>query len=206
MLNKIKISKLINDDNLIDIYEILMIDCELLLSKLYQLLSISNASKSNESGDNAHESNDTVTKIVKKFMYCSNYVGIKEFKKLVLILVNKFGKVFYEDALKEFDDKDLISKCKGDNVDGLVDLYLKEICESYDIDLFGEKKEKKADDDDDNAEAGGEDDDGEGGTGEGVLESKKEAVAVSTEDETVKAKPVDAIDDLKKRFEALKRV
>ncbi|VEU22439.1 DEKNAAC103421 [Brettanomyces naardenensis] len=195
-LTKIRLSKLVNDDNTADTYEILMVDCELLLSKLNRLLAVRHDRKTGEieGGD------ELVLRLARKLMFASNYVNIKEFRKLVTLLVGKFGKPFYEEAIKVYPyggdsaDEDFAKKCKGGNVDELTEMYLREFCDTYKIDLYGEGKydeEEKEDEDGD----GGDD---EPGDGEKIAEKKVEKV---------KEAPIgNDIDDLKKRFEALKRL
>ncbi len=200
LLIKIRISKLVNDDNTADIYEILVVDCELMLSKLNRLLSVRHERKSAEieGGD------ETVNKLTRKMMFASNYVNVKEFRKLVTLLISKYGKLYYEEAIKTFGleemskaEEDFRKKCTEDSVDELTEMYLKEFCDTYKIDLYGEglykdenNEESKGDDHPDGGSDS--DDDGNGGNTE-----KKEERAGNKGDN---------MDDLKKRFEALKRI
>lgn len=198
LLVKIRISKLVNDDNTADIYEILEVDCELMLSKLNRLLSVSHDRKTGAitGGD------DTVNKLARKMMFTSNYIDIKEFKKLVNLLMAKYGKVYYDDAIKTYgyadsskSDHDFMEKCKQDDVDSLTEKYLKEFCDTYKIDLYGEgkyKEEQEEDEDDDE-----EDDDEDDGDEKEEEKSKDKAKPTA---------PSNSMDDLKKRFEALKRI
>ncbi|KAG7877783.1 hypothetical protein KL937_004653 [Ogataea polymorpha] len=137
MLTKVKIAKVVNDDKMIDLLEILVVDCEVLHSKLRQLLCKSD--------------DESIVKLVRELIYVSSYVNIKEYKKLVSLLAHKYGKEFYEYALNHPDNPDIIHKCNDTNVDSLVEKYLQEICDCYQIDLRNEKQgfstsdDKKAD-------------------------------------------------------------
>ncbi|GME75338.1 unnamed protein product [Ambrosiozyma monospora] len=83
-------------------------------------------------------------------------------------------------------------------MEDLVELYLKEICDGYEIDLYGEKAKAQAE----AAEKENDDDDKkDNGSGGG----SKLAVPAEVP-ETVVVKKSDDIDDLKKRFDALKRL
>ncbi|KAG7864619.1 hypothetical protein KL918_005357 [Ogataea parapolymorpha] len=133
MLTKVKIAKVVNDDKMIDLLEILVVDCEVLHSKLRQLLC-----KSDDEG---------IVKLVRELIYVSSYVNIKEYKKLVALLAHKYGKEFYENALNHPDNPDIIHKCNDNNVDSLVEKYLQEICDCYGIDLRNEKQGSSTSDD-----------------------------------------------------------
>lgn len=216
-LAKIRISKLVTDDNTADIYETLSVDSQLMLSKLGTLLSVRHDRKTGEvdGGD------DTVNELSRKMMFAGKYVNVKEYKKLVTLLANKYGKIYYEEAVNTYgevgkDEKDFAAKCREDNRDELVEAYLREFCDTYKIDLYGDGRY------DDDGEGGG----GGGGTKEAAepaetVEPAKEALAEPAEPAGVKAgtpaaatKPAttapqptkDSMDDLKKRFEALKRL
>ncbi|KAH3668548.1 hypothetical protein OGAPHI_002302 [Ogataea philodendri] len=161
-LARVKISKVIVDDNLVDLYEILVVDCEVLHSKIHQLQL--------SPGD------ENITKIVRKLMYVNSYVNIKEFKKLVTILAHKYGKDFYEDAINNPDDMNLVKKCQNDNVDQLVESYLKEICDCYKIDLYGETQKNNT-------------------------TATEDASPIRAQ----RSEPASELDDLKQRFDALKK-
>lgn len=199
LLIKIRISKLVNDDNTADIYEILVVDCELMLSKLNRLLSVRHDRKNEEiqGGD------ETVNKLARKMMFASNYVNIKEFKKLVTLLINKYGKLYYEGAVQNYGldetskaDEDFRKKCTEDNVDELTEMYLKEFCDTYKIDLYGEGLYRD--------ESDSSDDDSDGGIAE--KEDGNKSGNGNDKKEKDQSKKGDDMDDLKKRFEALKRI
>ncbi|QPG74820.1 hypothetical protein FOA43_002156 [Brettanomyces nanus] len=206
-MNKIRISKLVTDDNTADVYEILMVDCELLLSRLNRLLSIKHDRKTGEIEAGADE---TVIKLAKKMIFASSYISIKEFRKLATLLANKFGRPFYEQALIDDSEDDFVKKCKGENVDELTEMYLKEFCETYRIDLYGEGKyevekgEGEASTDastDASADAGAKTETG--------TEAGTEAAPASSDNAKEDHKsqtPLNDMDDLKKRFSALKRL
>ncbi|KAG7861610.1 hypothetical protein KL939_000631 [Ogataea angusta] len=126
MLTRVKIAKVVNDDKTIDLLEILVVDCEVLHSKLHQLL--------------CNSDDEGTLKLVRELMYASSYINIKEFKKLVALLAHKYGKDFYENALNHPDNPDIIHKCNSDNVDSLTERYLQEICDCYQIDLKNERQ------------------------------------------------------------------
>ncbi|KAG7691672.1 hypothetical protein KL930_004556 [Ogataea haglerorum] len=130
ILTKLKIAQVVNDDNTIDLFEILVVDCEVLHSKLHQLLCKSD--------------DEDIVKLVRELMYVSSYVNIKEFKKLVALLAHKYGKEFYENALNHPDNPEIVHKCNGKNVDSLVEMYLQEICDCYQISLKNEAKDISA--------------------------------------------------------------
>ncbi|GAV30157.1 hypothetical protein PMKS-003665 [Pichia membranifaciens] len=151
------------------------------------------------------ESMDRVTKVVRNIVVAQDYLSddIKELHKLALALskcIDKSEVLSHSpdtkeklpaDAITDLEDRiyvEIVRKLRGDDEETVVTDYMNELCDIYRIDLYNEGKYK-----DDVAE-----DDGEGGdNAEGSNENKLTKPQVK--------KGLDDLDDLKQRFEALKK-
>lgn len=155
--------------------------------------------------EETHESMDRVTKVVRNVVVAQDYLSddIKELHKLALALskcIDKSEVLAHSpdtkeklpaDAITDLEDRiyvEIVRKLRGDDEETVVTDYMHELCDIYKIDLYSEDKYKEDVDEDD----------GENGdNAEGSNENQPVRPQVK--------KKLDDLDDLKERFEALKK-
>lgn len=208
---KIRVENIIRSDEYVELLEILELYCELLLARIALL-------------DN-RECDQGLEQAVKTIIYCASRTEVKELYNLREIFISKFGKEFAKNALEapeSYMAEGVFKRLKSDPPSQeLVVLYLKEIAKAYNApfsELTDEERyaDQQDSDDDDN------DDEGNVAETEQSQEKSKEAAETEPIPEPVPAKPkkttpsfkasslpnkkVDKdMDDLQKRFEALKQ-
>ena len=151
------------------------------------------------------ESMDRVTKVVRNVVVAQDYLSndIKELHKLALALskcIDKSEVLAHSpdtkeklpaDAITDLEDRiyvEIVRKLRGDDEETVVTDYMHELCDIYKIDLYSEDKYK---------EDVNEDDGENGDNAEGSNENQPVRPQVK--------KKLDDLDDLKERFEALKK-
>lgn len=150
---------------------------------------------------------DRVTKVVRNIIVAQDYLSddIKELHKLTLALNKCIDKSdvlarspdtttkLSKDSPLDLEDRvyiEIVRKLRGDDEDAVVNDYMNELCDIYKIDIYNEGKYKddEVSDDDVDADSGG----GNGNNEEKIVKPQVK-------------KQLDDLDDLKKRFEALKK-
>lgn len=213
---KIRVENIIRSDEYVELLEILELYCELLLARIALLEN--------------RECDKSLEQAVKTIMYCSSRTEVKELHNLREIFALKFGKDFAKDALENpegYMSEGVLKKMNPDPPSPeFVVLYLKEIAKAYNA-PFSEltDEERYADEQEEEEGEGNDDDDNDGGNvGETVKnEAGKEKNAELTDPIPAAPKKVPApfkpkpsmlpstkkidkdMDDLQKRFEALKQ-
>lgn len=122
---KIRAEALIRDDNLIEAYDILSLECELLHERI-KLLQYSKGCP-----------HDLVS-VVSTLLWASHRVDIPELLMIRKQFVAKYGKAFEENAMRNYDgclNERVVSKLSVEPPAAyLVQTYLERICEQFDVD------------------------------------------------------------------------
>jgi hypothetical protein len=122
---KIRAEALIRDDHLIEAYEILQLECELLHERI-KLISYCKSCPHDLVG------------VVSTLIWASHRVDIPELSLIRKQFVAKYGKHFEENAMRNYDgilNERVVSKLSVEPPPAyLVQSYLEKICEQYDVD------------------------------------------------------------------------
>ena len=176
---------------------------------------------------------DRLSKVIRNVVVAQEYLGddVKELKKLALAIVKcidlpyllknspptengEVKKVDYKDEIEEVEEEgevqdtdkselkleledriyvEIVRKLRGDDEDAVVNDYISELSDVYRIDLYNEGKYDEEEDEEDDTKDGGKDEGKDDNDGTSKPPSKKQN------------KQFDELDDLKQRFNALKR-
>ena len=176
---------------------------------------------------------DRLSKVIRNVVVAQEYLGedVKELKKLALAIVKcidlpyllknspptekgEVKKVDYKDEVEEVEEEgevedtdkpelkleledkiyvEIVRKLRGDDEDAVVNDYISELSDVYRIDLYNEGKYDEEEDEEDDTKDGGKDEGKDDNDGTSKPPSKRQN------------KQFDELDDLKQRFNALKR-
>ena len=176
---------------------------------------------------------DRLSKVIRNVVVAQEYLGddVKELKKLALAIVKcidlpyllknspptengEVKKVDYKDEIEEVEEEgevqdtdkselkleledriyvEIVRKLRGDDEDAVVNDYISELSDVYRIDLYNEGKYDEEEDEEDDTKDGGKDEGKDDNDGTSKPPSKRQN------------KQFDELDDLKQRFNALKR-
>lgn len=193
---RIRVENVIRSDIYVELLEMLELYCELLLARIGMLES--------------RECDPGLEEAVKTIIYAAPRTEIKELTVIREIFVAKFGKEFALEVIEhpaQYVQEKILKRLRVDPPsEELVTLYLKEIAKAYHAPFSQlteeDLKEEEKEEEDDNEE----EEDNEKGDNEKEGKKKKEKSVLPLAARAPPHKKVDKdLDDLQKRFDALRK-